>query len=250
MEGRQARLAEAPQDPHPEWARGAVPQELEDFMAATAGIVGAATFDLRVGLELGTGRSGVWRMYDYGNGDCLGIEEEGDRCAVWWVGHDPWSVIFVCDSLLAYVNDLADFAESTEATMDEEDPEEELLWKPKVELVPKTGADFPALKLPPEAVVYDFTNCAPRSHADLWKIPQHAKHFEQARTGRYLVAQPRVEVAVPPGVAAAAAKVEEAIAMAMMELIPKAHALLDEALVLDPGHARALEWKEMLKARG
>jgi hypothetical protein len=91
------------------WANGRIPAELDAFLALTAGFDGAGTC---VNIKRAwTGPTGVLGVHDYGNGDCLGLDDEGERCAVWWIGHDPFGVIFVTESLLDYVMRFADFAE-------------------------------------------------------------------------------------------------------------------------------------------
>jgi hypothetical protein len=126
-------------------------------------------------------------VYDYGNGDVLGLDAEGDRCAVWWIGHDPYGVIFVADSLLAYLTAFADLADRGEIDdLRPIAPIRELNAITPAEA--RIAGDDPGLRdLPAGALVYDFRGAAPRTHVDLINVP---RGYDLERHGRVLVARP------------------------------------------------------------
>lgn len=229
------------------WANGRLPAELDAFVALTTGFEGAGvTVNLK---QATTGNTGVLEAYDYGNGDCLGLDDEGDRCAVWWIGHDPYGLIFVAESLLDYVTRFADFAERGDRTRDDL-----AMIRPASELEPVSPADArlrgPSNELTDvaeTALVFDFRGASPRAHVDIAKVPQG---FGVKRVGRFVIAEPRK----PPSQQAQIAHevdylVELAFGLITMDQLDQAKVALTRALQLDPSSPRAQARMELVEAR-
>jgi hypothetical protein len=229
------------------WAKdGRVPAELDAFLGLTSGFDGAGiTVDFK---QAFTGATGVLAVYDYGNGDCLGLDDEGDRCTVWWIGHDPYGVIFVADSLLEYVTRFAEVAQRGDHENDDL-----IMVKPERQLEPITaaearqrGADAALDALDDAALVFDFRGAAPRTHVDLPRIP---KGSHTQRLGRLLTS----EKSKPRPDAEHARKVEYLVELAFglitMEQFDEARTALAKALELDPASERAKERMAWLEAR-
>jgi hypothetical protein len=220
------------------WCRAGIPAELEAFMELTCGFVGGGmTVDLT---KAKTGPTGVLGVYDYGNGDCLGLDDEGDRCAVWWIGHDPYGVIFVAASLLDYVTRFADIAEHGDHVRDER-----VMIKPERELAATKLDD-----IEDTALVFDFRAALPRTHVDLPSIP---RGYNTERLGRLLIARPpKPDEARVVHAREVDHLVELAFGLITMEQFDQARSALTRALALDPSSQRALErmaWLDALVAK-
>jgi|HubBroStandDraft_6_1064221.scaffolds.fasta_scaffold144532_2 hypothetical protein len=229
------------------WANGRLPEELDAFLSLTTGFEGAGiTVNLK---QATTGNTGVLEAYDYGNGDCLGLDDEGDRCAVWWIGHDPYGLIFVAESLLDYVTRFADFAERGDGTRDDL-----AMIRPASELEPVSPADArhrgPSNELTDvaeTALVFDFRGASPRAHVDLTHVP---KGFGVKRVGRFVIAEPRK----PPSKQEQVARevdylVELAFGLITMDQLDQAKVALTKALQLDPSSQRAQARMELVESR-
>ncbi|HEX7702260.1 MAG TPA: hypothetical protein VF403_16090 [Kofleriaceae bacterium] len=229
------------------WANGRLPAELDAFLSLTAGFDGAGvTVNLK---QAAVGNTGVLEAYDYGNGDCLGLDDEGDCCAVWWVGHDPYGLIFVAPSLLDYVTRFADVAESGGHAIDDL-----AMIKPASEIAAVSPADArlrgpsdDLLNIAETARVFDFRGASPRAHFDLAYIPQG---FGVKRAGRLVIAEPRNPPSQQEHVAHQVEYlVELAFGLITMEQFDQAREALTKALELDPSSQRARERMELVEAR-
>ena len=169
------------------WSNGQLPAELAAFLALTSGFEGPGTcVDIK---RSWTGPTGVLAVHDYGNGDCLGLVDEGDRCAVWWIGHDPLGVVFVADSLLDYVTRFAACAEHGKFVDDElalVRPEHECEPVPVVDMRLRRPHDA-LTGVADEAVVFDLRDAEPGTEVSLARVPAG---FDVSRHGRLLIAEP------------------------------------------------------------
>ncbi len=215
-----------------EWANGPLPTELDAFLALTAGFEGAGTcVDIT---RAWIGPTGVLAVHDYGNGDCLGLDNEGERCAVWWIGHDPLGVVFVADSLLDFVTRFADHAEHGNLAADEL-----ALIRPKSVLEPlpvvdvrRDRPDRALADIADEAVVFDFREASPLTHVDVRRIPEG---FAMNRVGRLVIAEPRAQTAHQELVAQQVQHlVRLAVGLVGMEQFAEARYHLTRALQFDP----------------
>jgi len=77
---------------------GQLPAELDAFLSLTAGLRGLVDFEPKPFL-LEDDFIHTLRVFDYGNGDGLGLEVDGDRCRVWWLGHDPYFIVLHAQSI-------------------------------------------------------------------------------------------------------------------------------------------------------
>jgi hypothetical protein len=229
------------------WANGRLPAELDAFLSLTTGFEGAG---VTVNLKQATTRNtGVLEAYDYGNGDCLGLDDEGDRCAVWWIGHDPYGLIFVAESLLDYVTRFADFAERGDNRRDEL-----ATIKPASELEAVSPADArqrgpsnDLTDLAESALVFDFRGATPRAHLDITHLPVG---FGVRRVGRFVIAEPPK----PPSKQEQVAHevdylVELAFGLETMDQLDQAKVALTKALQLDPSSQRAQARMELVESR-
>lgn len=102
------------------------------------------------------------RASHYGNGDGFAIEPLEDRCRVWWVGHDPWFLIYWADSIAQFLELWLERARGLRGPHPDFD-----VWAPTTTSEPATpaGADdelrtFGAT-LPRGAIVHDLRGAAP-----------------------------------------------------------------------------------------
>lgn len=229
------------------WANGQLPAELDAFLSLTTGFEGAGvTVNLA---QATTGNTGVLEAYGYGNGDCLGLDDEDDRCAVWWIGHDPYGLIFVAASLFDYVMRFADFVERGDRTRDDL-----AMIKPASELEPVSLADARRRGVSDDlddvaetAVVFDFRRASPRAHCDLARVPQG---FGVKRVGRFVIAELRKQAAKQTQLAREVEYlVELAFGLITMDQLDQARVALTKALQLDPSSQQAQARMELVEAR-
>lgn len=107
-------------------------------------------------------------MYDYGNGDHLGAEANGDRCRLWWIGHDPYFLVYWGESIVELLEAAATALEN----------EEEVGFEPVATAAVGLGDRPPDARLqawletlPSSAVLIDLRQAATGTQVDVVGLP-------------------------------------------------------------------------------
>lgn len=145
---------------------GPLVPELDEFLCVTTGIETGPIEMLDIDDEdYGYDLERMVRVYDYGNGDCVLMEQHEDACRLWWIGHDSYECMLVARSLHEYLSRLVSEAEAV-AAGDEEfasgftpEYELELACSPSERLAAETDEVTREWlrTLPPDARVFDLS---------------------------------------------------------------------------------------------
>jgi hypothetical protein len=154
---------------------GRLPRELRELLQVTAGFEHPSLeWKPSAGPAEPDGFGTLLKASDYGNGDGFGIEPDGDRCRVWWAGHDSWFLVYWSPSIEAFLELWLERArpiqglERAQATQAEKDLQD-APWDPAHVSEPCTGAAAETdatlasfvESLPRGSVVHDLRRAAP-----------------------------------------------------------------------------------------
>jgi hypothetical protein len=174
---------------------GELPEELASFLAITEGFR-PLEFQPEPEIVGGEGFGRVLRASHYGNGDGLAIEPAGERCRVWWVGHDPWFVVYWADSIADLLEVVLAKARRRKSSDEGDDFDD---WEPEARATEVTELDADpvlakfARSLPAKSRVYDLRGAAAGTEigyeclellADGWRLRRDGLLFAFSRPQR------------------------------------------------------------------
>lgn len=144
---------------------GQMPAELDALLSRTAGLRGLMEFEPEP-FPLEQDFIGTLRAYNYGNGDGIGLEVNGDSCRVWWLGHDPYFIIILATSITEL---LKEWLAKVKCFQDDG----ELFFRPDIEssAIDKASvrssddSELAAFlkELPSDVLIHDLRECQPRT---------------------------------------------------------------------------------------
>lgn len=180
------------------------------------------------------------RVYDYGNGDGLFLDVSSGHTQLWWIGHDPWDIIFVADSLEEWLRACVVCAETESSAPP---------WAPQSRARPSSFEQADATltndderrflaTLPDAAVVFDLREATIPVEIPSDALPKGGGRRVFKRHGRVIGCWVEAEPSPPVG----AVFVEKGIGYAMMEMFDLAIIEFRKALEHDPNDERAKYW--------
>ncbi len=113
---------------------GSLPGELAAFLDVTAGFehpsLDWAPHPEEMGIDA---LDGLLRASNIGNGDGFAIERNGERCRVWWLGHDSHFIVYWAESIADF---LSLWIERTERILSDPTQDPFTVWDPTDEASP------------------------------------------------------------------------------------------------------------------
>lgn len=176
---------------------GRLPADLADFLALTTGIE-LGPLEFRPQPERPFGRDPTFlRASDAGNGDGLAIEATANTTRVWWVGHDPWFLVYWAPSIESFLELFIEVATTL--------TEEQVVWQPRRESVEVDREDDgdPELTafvstLPRAAHVHDLRRAQPGTEVPVECLLSLSNTGEIRRQGLLLAFVPDADAPVVP----------------------------------------------------
>lgn len=172
---------------------GTLPAPVEEFLRITRGFEHPALeFEPTAeAMDAQAGFGPVFRASQYGNGDGLALAPEGDDAEVWWVGHDPWYLVWWSASLAQFLELLLARARQTKASSDADRD----FWTPTAvsqPMVAPTDSRLEGLQaeVPRGTVIHDLRASAPGTEIPFRRLKERIRGATVVRHGRILAFVP------------------------------------------------------------